>query len=227
MKEEIAVPVPGNDPVSAVLTVPDGGHSGTTGIIFAHGAAFDKNEPLLVHLAEGLAGRGYPSLRFNFPYRDKGRSSPDSQGVLVAAWRAAVAFMTSGSVEGTDRIIAAGKSLGGRVASQMAAQGELPADGLVLLGYPLHPPGKTDQLRDSHLPAIPMPMLFFAGDRDAFADLTLLKQTVVRLDGAQLMVIDGADHAFTLKKDEPTPREAVYDQILKRMSSWLETVKTD
>jgi predicted alpha/beta-hydrolase family hydrolase len=209
--------------VSAVLAGPDEFLKGT-GIVFAHGAAFDMNEPLLVHLADGLADRGWLTLRFNFPYRERGKSSPDRQEVLEAAWRAAFDFMKSETGFEVDRVIAAGKSMGGRVASQMAAEGILPAAALVFLGYPLHPPGKKDQLRDSHLPAIPAPMLFFAGDRDAFADLTLLKATLSRLDAADLEVVEGADHSFNLPSKASTSQEAVYRNILQRIAVWLEAI---
>jgi uncharacterized protein len=222
MKQEITIPVPGKGAVSATLTGPDGFRQGP-GVVFAHGAAFDKNEPLLVHLADGLAGRGWMTPRFNFPYRERGKTSPDSQGVLVDAWTAAFHFMTAGSGFSIDRIIAAGKSMGGRVASQMAAEGALPAHGFVFLGYPLHPPGKKDQPRDGHLPDIPAPMLFFAGTRDAFADLNLLRKTVGRLDRAVLEVVDGADHSFHLKSsDADRSQTDVYDHILERMAIWLD-----
>ncbi len=221
MYQEIRIPVPGTDTVSGVLAGPEGTRQ-APGIIFAHGAAFDKNEPLLVHLARGLADRGYPTLRFNFPYRERGRSSPDRQAVLVKTWAAAFGFMASETGTAMEGIIAAGKSMGGRVASQMAADGSLPARGLVFLGYPLHPPGQKDQLRDGHLPDIEAPMLFVAGDRDAFADLALLRETVARLDRAGLTVIDGADHSFNLKADAPISQTAVHDDVLNRMMIWLE-----
>lgn len=222
MQQEIRISVPGRSSVSAVLAGPDGFRRGP-GVVFAHGAAFDKDEPLLVHLAGGLSDRGWMTLRFNFPYRERGKSSPDSQGVLVDAWKAAFHFMTAESGVAIERIIAAGKSMGGRVASQMAAEEALPAHGFVFLGYPLHPPGKKDQLRDGHLPDIPGPMLFFAGTRDAFADLNLLKKTVGRLDRAVLEIVDGADHSFNLKSGADRSQTDVYDHILDRMTLWLDT----
>jgi predicted alpha/beta-hydrolase family hydrolase len=104
----------------------------------------------------------------------------------------------------------------------MTADGLMPATALVFLGYPLHPPGKKDQLRDAHLYRIMVPMLFFAGNRDTLCDLGLLKPVVSRLKGpAVLEVVEGGDHSFVLPKSSKVSEEAVYDNILQRTSVWL------
>ena len=121
-----------------------------------------------------------------------------------------------------DRIIAAGKSLGGRVASQMAARGDLPAARLIFFGYPLHAPGKKDVLRDAHLYEIKMPMLFFAGTRDTLCDLTELKHVLCKLEASwDLEVIEGGNHSFDLPKSYETSEQDVYDRILNKSLEWL------
>ncbi|TFG38286.1 MAG: hypothetical protein E4H39_00690, partial [Syntrophobacterales bacterium] len=148
----VAIDIGKGETVSGILSLIEGyGNGGRTGIIIAHGAGNDMNNPFITFLALGLAKAGYVALRFNFPYREKGRKAPDSQGRLVHAWQCARRYLTEDSGIAIDAVIAAGKSMGGRVASQMVAEGSLPAGRLVFLGYPLHPPGKREQLRDAHL----------------------------------------------------------------------------
>ena len=164
------------------LAVPQGFEAGrTAAVIVAHGAGNDMHTPLLVHFSAGLCRAGYLGLRFNFPYMEKGRKAPDPQEKLVRTWQAAFEFVKNHPQFGTPRIVAAGKSMGGRIASQMAADGLISPKALVFLGYPLHPPGRKEQLRDAHLYRINIPMLFFAGTRDALCDLDLLKPVVGRL----------------------------------------------
>jgi hypothetical protein len=112
--------------------------------------------------------------------------------------------------------------MGGRVASQMAADGMLPVEALVFLGYPLHPPGKKDQLRDAHLYRIAAPMLFFAGTRDALCDIDLLKNVLSRLSAPwELETIAGGDHSFDLPKSSGVAAEDVYEKIMKKTDRWL------
>ncbi len=191
-------------------------------MVVAHGAGNDMHSPLLVHFSEGLCRAGYLSLRFNFPYKEKGQRAPDPQPKLVRTWQAAFEFIKEHPEFGTPRIVAAGKSMGGRVASQMAADGLLPVEALVFLGYPLHAPGKKDQLRDAHLGRIAVPMHFFAGTRDALCDNELLRKVLSRLDAPQeLEIIEGGDHSFDLPRSFKTSVQDVYAKILQRTVSWL------
>jgi predicted alpha/beta-hydrolase family hydrolase len=191
-------------------------------VIAAHGAGNDMNNPLLVHFSDGLCRAGYLSLRFNFPYKEKGQKAPDPQEKLVRTWQAAFEFVKSHPEFGTPRIVAAGKSMGCRVASQMRADDLLSAEALVFLGYPLHPPGKKDQLRDAHLYRIAIPMLFLAGTRDTLCDMDLLQNVLNRVQAPwELEVIEGGDHSFVLPKSFKTSDEAVYDKILQKTVSWL------
>jgi len=121
-----------------------------------------------------------------------------------------------------EHIIAAGKSMGGRIASQMVADSRLPIDQLIFLGYPLHPPGKRDKLRDQHLYGIKIPMRFFAGTSDQLCDLGLLRGVLSRLTAQwDLEVIEGGDHSFNVPKSIGTGPEETYDRILKRILVWL------
>jgi predicted alpha/beta-hydrolase family hydrolase len=149
---------------------------------------------LLVEIADALAQRGVAVLRFNFPYMEAGRRAPDQQPKLEACYRA-VADEVAREFE---RPYLGGKSMGGRIASHIVADG-FPAGGLVFLGYPLHPPGKPERIRDAHLSKIAGPMLFLQGTRDPFATPDLLHRTVERLPNGRLVEVDGGDHSFKVK----------------------------
>lgn len=218
--QKVSIEVGEAGEVSAVISIPDG-YSGETGIIFAHGAGNDMNHPLIVFLAESLAEEGYLALRFNFPYREKDRKSPDSQEVLSSTWLHAVDFLKQHRYR-PKRIIAAGKSLGGRIASQLAAEGRLSVERLILLGYPLHAPGRKDKLRDRHLYDIGIPMLFFAGTRDSLCDLELLKKVLPQLNTEwELEIVQGGDHSFNLPKSLGKSQRDVEAQILAETLKWL------
>ena len=194
-------------------------------VVLAHGAANTMDHPLLVHLAEELARAGFPALRFNFPYSEAGRSSPDPQARLEATWERVLKDLRADADLGPRPVVAAGKSMGGRVASQMAAAGRLPVDGLIFYGYPLHPPGKKDQLRDAHLDAIGMPMLFFAGTRDPFCDLDRMRPVCRRLGpSATLAVVDGGDHSFDLPPSQAQAQPEVYRRLLGQSVEWLRAI---
>jgi len=149
--------------------------------------------PFMAGIAEGLAARGVATLRFEFPYMAAGRRAPDRPERLVEAWRAAFAAATERAA-GTP--LAGGKSMGGRIASMAAADG-MPAAGLVFLGYPLHPPGRPERIRDAHLPSVTVPMLFVQGTRDTFARPDLLDALLARLGPlAAHLRVEGGDHSF-------------------------------
>ncbi len=225
ISERVSIPVGEKGRVSGALSVQAERQSAErAGVILAHGAGNDMEHPLLVSFSQGLAEAGYVTLRFNFLYREKGLRTPDPQNTLVLAWQSAWRFLKKHSRYGTDTIIAAGKSMGGRVASQMVADGLLPASRLIFLGYPLHPPGKKEKLRDGHLYRIKVPMLFFVGTRDRLCDLTQLKGVLGRLEADWgLETIEGGDHSFRLPKSANITKEKVYDRILNKTVEWLAT----
>ena len=178
--------------VSAELT----GHApGYPIVVCAHGAGSDMRNAFLLGFAEGLAEEGIACLRFNFPYKERGTKAPDPPHVLVDAWRAA--FERAREIG--DRVWVSGKSMGGRIGSMAVAEG-MPAAGLVFLGYPLHPPGKPDRIRDAHLDDVRVPMLFIQGTQDPFARWDLLEGVVKRLaDRAVLYPVEGGDHSFRVR----------------------------
>jgi predicted alpha/beta-hydrolase family hydrolase len=182
--------------VSAVWHRPAGGAE--SGLILGHGASYDMNARFLIDIADALALRGIAVVRFNFPYAEAGRRIPDPQPRLEACFRA-VANVVS---EEIPKLFLGGKSMGGRIASHIVADG-FPARGLVFFGYPLHPPGKPDRLRDAHLRRIGAPMLFLQGTRDSFATPELLRQTVSSLETARLVEIEGGDHSFKVPGRAP------------------------
>jgi uncharacterized protein len=166
-------------------------------VLVAHGAGNDMNSPLLVGFTDGLAEAGIGSLRFNFPYKQAGRRGPDPPAVLRDALTSA--FDAARRRAGRTAVFAGGKSLGGRIASLLVADG-LPAAGLVFLGYPLHAPGKPDRLRDEHLDRIDVPMLFLEGTRDPFARWDLIEAVCRRLGTrATLHAVEGGDHSFRVR----------------------------
>jgi len=225
VEQELIITVDERRQVSATLGRPAGGRKPAAGLVLAHGAGNDRNHPLLVLLSRGLTGEGYGVLRFNFPYRESGRKTPDSQPVLERSWKAAFETLRQHVVAGGP-VFAAGKSMGGRVASQMAAAGTLSAAGLILLGYPLHAPGKTDRLRAAHLGKIACPMLFFAGSRDPLCSLPHLLRMLNGLRVPwELEVIDEADHSFHMPAAVNSPPEQIYRRLLRRSTDWLARVR--
>lgn len=223
--ETVTIPVGNDENVSAIVCSPDKLKvDKPVGVMVAHGAANDMHEPLIVKVCEGIAHAGHVALRFNFLYREKGLKNVDSQQKLETTWNSVHQFFTGFSYD-FKAVIAAGKSLGGRVASQMLASGKLSANGLILLGYPLHPPGKKDSLRDTHLYEMKTPMLFFAGTRDRLCDLSLLKDVLKRLKAPwELVVIEGGDHSFNLPKTERENQENVYRHVVEKCNGWVESV---
>jgi predicted alpha/beta-hydrolase family hydrolase len=152
----------------------------------------------MVKVATALAGRGVDVVTFNFLYAEGKRRAPDRNDVLEATWRAAIDAVLA---RGASRLLIGGKSMGGRIATQVAAHGGLPLRGLVLLGYPLHPPGKPAQLRAAHLPSVTAPMLFVQGSRDSFGTPEELRPIVDGLgNGSRLVVVEGGDHSLSLPK---------------------------
>jgi len=176
--------------------------------VVAQGAGGSTRAPLFDGIAAGLTARGVSSFRFDFPYTRAGRRGPDRPPVLLQAWREALEE-ARGRAKGKP-LVASGKSMGGRMASMLAAEdGEaFAARALVFFGYPLHPPGKIDQLRVEHLPRITVPMLFIQGTGDALGRFDLVEETVDKLGGlAQLHAVEGGDHSFRVRGRKRPDRE--------------------
>lgn len=221
--KRVTIEIDKGESVSGIISGVEKSEAGkATGIILAHGAGNDMNNPLLVYVCEGLAREGYTAMRFNFLYKEKGRKAPDHAKKLILTWQKVFQFFRDDSVAEFERIIVGGKSMGGRIASQMVADKQLSGDGVILLGYPLHPPGKKDKLRDEHLYRIEVPMLFFAGTRDPLCDLDLLKNVLKKISIPwEIEVIEGGDHSFNLLKSMGIDQKEVYEKFLRRLIGWL------
>ena len=168
--------------------------AGGPALVVGHGAGAGMDHPFIVGFCEAIAEEGVAAMRFNFPYLEAGRRSPDGPANAIAAFRAA--FDAAVAKAGGRPVFGGGKSYGGRIASMAAAEG-MPAAGLVFLGYPLHAPGKADQPRDAHLRGVTIPMLFLQGTKDPFADPTTLAGTLRKLgDRATYVPFEGAGHSF-------------------------------
>jgi hypothetical protein len=210
--EEVRIPV-GEGAVTASVH-----GAGPTVVILGHGAGSDRRHPRLLELAEALAASGRRALLYNFPYKDRGGRAPDPAAVLEATTRAVGEYARA--VLGAERLVHGGRSMGGRIASQAVAAGA-PADGLVFLAYPLHPPGRPVR-RDRHLPGITAPMLFVQGTRDAIARWDLLEGLLARLgDRVSLHRIEDGDHSFAVRKRSGRLPEEVRAEVHDAVLGWL------
>ena len=217
------IPVDANTAVRSVWTVPRGYRARQgDAVILAHGAGSDMDSPRMRHVHGGLARQGLLAIRFNFPYVEaQRRRPPDPAPRLEATFRAVIAQLRADKVLRPRRLVIGGKSLGGRIASHLAAAGE-PVDGLLLLGYPLHPPGRTDRLRDAHLPSVTCPMLFLQGGRDPLCDLSLLKSVLWRVTApATLRVVAEGDHSFHVPKRSRFDDGQVLDAAVEIAAAWI------
>ena len=220
---ELTIPV-GEDVAGAVtsaLVYRAERPSGAT-LILGHGAGAGQRSPFMVDFARALSALGVDVVTFNFLYTEQRRRIPDRAPVLEACYRAVIARTRSEVESARRRLCIGGKSMGGRIATQVAAADpDSPIAGLVLLGYPLHPPGKPDRLRDRHLPAIRRPMLFIQGRRDAFGTPEELTPILERLTPAPtLHVVDG-DHSFKVSKKDPAAQAAVYADVQQTIADWI------
>jgi len=192
----------GPAPVSAAWIAPRGA---VATLVVAHGAGAGMDHPFMAGFARAIAEHGVATLRFNFPYIERGRRSPDPEGVLRATWLAG--FEDARSRSDGRPVLAGGKSLGGRIASMATADG-MPAAGLVFLGYPFHPPGKPERVRDDHLYRIAVPMLFIQGTADPFAKPEVVRKVLRKLGrAAEHVPIEGGDHSFNVRGRKRDARE--------------------
>jgi predicted alpha/beta-hydrolase family hydrolase len=199
--QKLSIATPKGDVTGAFVPAPEAAAT----LVLAPGAGSGYEHPFLTGFAEAIADLGVSTLRFNFLYKERGRKSPDPEQTLLDVWLAAFDEATS-RANGAP-VFAGGKSLGGRIASMCVADG-MPAAGLVFLGYPLHPPGRPERIRDEHLYRIDVPMLFIQGTRDSFAQPELLAKVLKKLgDKAEHVSIEGGDHSFRAPGKKPSDRE--------------------
>jgi predicted alpha/beta-hydrolase family hydrolase len=189
-------------------------------LVLAHGAGGGSRSKFMVEAARALSSRGITVATFDFPYMAQGRSVPDKAPVLEAAWRAAI---DEARAQTRLPLFIGGKSMGGRIASQVAAQKVDGIAGLVFLGYPLHPPGKPEQRRDRHLPEISEPMLFVQGTRDPFGTAAEIRELLPRLNArTTLFDVEDGDHSFGVRlKVTGKKPDAVLNEIFDSVASFI------
>jgi predicted alpha/beta-hydrolase family hydrolase len=244
MPEPIRIDVTPSEHVTAIAyPAPPRDRAGIS-LILAHGAGANQMSPFIVCFATALAARGIDTVTFNFLYSEARKRAPDKNDKLEACWRKVIEAFREGVFgrRADDALFIGGKSMGGRIASQVAASIAFSSEvgfrfaaenastqkastdvaGLVLLGYPLHPPGQPDKLRIRHLPAIRAPMLVVQGSRDAFGTPDELRPVLERLTApADLYVVEGGDHSFKVAKKAVPNQEQVDALVLDEVERWL------
>jgi hypothetical protein len=192
-------------------------------LILAHGAGAGQRHPFMISFARGLCERGLDVMTFDFLYMHQRRRVPDRMPQLVACYRAVIAAARKHLDSARDGLFIGGKSMGGRAATHVAAEDPaLHLSGIVLLGYPLHPPGRPDQMRDAHLPNVKYPMLFVQGTRDNFGTPDELKPVLGKLSPAPtLHVVEGGDHSFKIGGKDPKKQLAAYSDAQTTIIDWI------
>lgn len=193
-------------------------------LILAHGAGAPQSHPWMVGAADALAARGVTVVTFDFPYKAARRKLPDRAPVLEASWLDVIDVVRARAPQGA-RLFIGGKSMGGRMATHVAARhpgraGDLA--GLVLLGYPLHPPGRPDQRRDAHLPQVRVPALFVQGTRDPFGGPEELAAAVAPMGGlATIHAVDGGDHSFAVPRAPGRTTTQALQAVWDVVAAWV------
>jgi predicted alpha/beta-hydrolase family hydrolase len=215
--EPITIPIEGSDPVSGLWQAPTAARSC---LVLAHGAGVGMIHRSMAAIADGLFARGIATLRYQFPYMERGGKRVDSPPVAQGAVRAAVAVARRRT---SLPLFAGGRSFGGRMTSQAQAAAPLEGvRGLVFFAFPLHPAGKPSIDRAAHLSAVSLPMLFLQGTKDTLADLVLLRGVVAGLDGrASLELLDDADHAFHVPARTGRKDAEVLAAALDVAAAWM------
>jgi predicted alpha/beta-hydrolase family hydrolase len=212
----------GSDATEAVLDPPQGKATGPV-FICAHGAGGNMDDSAVRAVSSTLTRRGLGVVRFNFLYRARGKGAPDPMPRLMSCF-SAVARETETRL-GKVPLIVGGRSMGGRTASMLVADGE-PCAGLLLLAYPLHPPGQPAKLRVEHLPAITVPVLCMNGTRDSFSTPAIMDATIARLGSNWRMHwIEAADHSFNVPRKSGRTNQEVQDEVGDAVETWAATLR--
>jgi predicted alpha/beta-hydrolase family hydrolase len=207
--------------VSALSMLPQGAKAM---LVFAHGAGAGMRHHFMEDTAEKFARHGVATLRYQFPYMEKGTKRPDNEPLLTATVRAAVAVAREQAPDLP--LFAGGKSMGGRMTSLAAAKEPLKnVHGLVFFGFPLHAAGRPSVERGKHLYRTKLPMLFVQGSRDSLADLRLLEPVCKGIGrAAELLIIEGGDHSFHMLKSAHRPDDEVLEEIVAKAAAWMEAL---
>ncbi|MGH2730038.1 MAG: alpha/beta hydrolase family protein [Actinomycetota bacterium] len=186
-------------------------------VVLAHGAGGDMRGEFMEFFASELSDEQIGVCRFNFAYSEQGRKSPDRQDVLKDTYRAVVDHVRTPN----RKLVLGGKSMGGRIASHIVAD-DVECDGLVFLGYPLHPPGRPERIRDVHLANIRVPMLFVEGTRDPFCPLDTLEKVRAKLSTeTEISVIDDGDHSFKVRKSSGRSTKDAWHEAVDAVRVWV------
>lgn len=227
MVTPFSIPLDGSDPVSALDYPAATGAADALGatLILAHGAGAPQEHPFMTTFGRGLSSRGLRVVTFNFPYMELRRRYPDPGRRLEACYRAVIANMCKRQTDARSRLLVGGKSMGGRIATQVVAhdagaEASPSVDGLVLLGYPLHPPGRPDKLRDAHLPSITAPMLFVQGSRDTFGTPDELRPVLASCAAAELFVVEGGEHSFKVRGKNARSEAEIHSTVQDAIIEW-------
>jgi hypothetical protein len=195
------------------------GEPGAIGVLLAHGAGADQDHPWIIAVREGLACRGLLVMSFNYRYSEASKRAPDRMPMLLNVHRAA-ADVLAGEC---DRVVLAGKSMGGRVGSHLVGDDGWPAAGLVYFGYPLVPMGKDDPRPTDHLERIEVPQLFFAGTRDRLSPPPLMASIAASVPEGTLEVVEDGDHSFKVLKRSPKTNKESLDEVAGVAADWINT----
>lgn len=190
-------------------------------LVLAHGAGAGQKSAWMVTAAKALSDRGITVFTFDFPYMATGRKVPDRAPVLEASWREALEAART-EADGLP-IFIGGKSMGGRIATHLAAQGVEGVSGVILLGYPLHPPGQPEKRRDAHLPAINEPVLLVQGSNDTFGNESEIAALLPMMRKATLHVVATGDHSFKVKGGARAQQPA-FDGAMDALAAWVRAI---
>jgi uncharacterized protein len=219
--EKLIVNVNERDSVTALLYPAAKRERMDITLVLGHGAGANQLSAFMVMVAGGLTARGFAVMTFDFLYMEQKRHVPDPKARLESCYQAVIKAALTHRKLRKNRLVIGGKSMGGRIASQVAAAAPEGIAGLVFLGYPLHPPGRPDKLRTDHLPDIQAPMIFVQGARDAFGTEAEISAVIKQLHlPATLFSIEGGDHSFKVPKRAGIPQVTVYEMIMDRVTDW-------
>ena|SRR6185503_1164449 len=225
--ENLTIQVNDKEAVTALVYAADKkSHAGIT-VVLGHGAGANQTSGFMRMFAKGLASRGMDVMTFNFIYMEQGRSVPDQKPKLEACFSAVIEAALKHKKLKKNRLVIGGKSMGGRIASQVMAGEDKTDDvaGLVFLGYPLHPPGQSSKLRVEHLEHIHKPMLFVQGTRDALGTPDEIQPYIKNLrPAAKIYAIEGGDHSFKVPKKLGTPQEQVFETAMNEIDRWVRSI---
>jgi predicted alpha/beta-hydrolase family hydrolase len=221
--EKLTVTVNDKEAVTALLYPAVKKNRAAATVLLGHGAGADQTSGFMRMFAKGLSARGLDVMTFNFIYMEQGRSVPDQKPKLEACFRAVIEAAFKHKKLKNNQLVVGGKSMGGRIASQVIAEEEASeVAGLVFLGYPLHPPGQSTKLRVEHLAHVGKPMLFVQGTRDALGTPEEIQPHIKDLrPAATIYTIEGGDHSFKAPKKFGLPQEQIYEAAMDEIDRWI------